>query len=240
MAALAGALGVGTGDLPTGLLFASYSFGLFAASLLATQRLRESVEQGRDIERELDFREVRRSIGHEAPEARAQKLFQLHSVELKRYYDQTLRQGSFIFWVGVACIALGFGIIIAGFIYLAMNDATQVPQKIVIAIVTGIGGILANFIAVIYLRMFSTTVSSVAAFHQRLVGTHHLHFGNFLISKIGDRSAELRYKALSDMAVALANATAMQDVVGLDRAAEDTAKKEDGAVKKGETETSIK
>ena len=34
-----------------------------------------------------------------------------HSVELKRYYDQTLRQGAYIFWVGVSCLFAGFAII---------------------------------------------------------------------------------------------------------------------------------
>jgi hypothetical protein len=81
----------------------------------------------------------------------------------------------------------------------AFRSSAQYPSG---AIITGLGGVLANFIAVIYLRMYSATVTSVGGFHQRLVTTHHLHFGNFLTAKI--EATGLRDKALAEMATRLA------------------------------------
>ncbi|HEV2108778.1 MAG TPA: hypothetical protein VGR16_10990, partial [Thermomicrobiales bacterium] len=58
-------------------------------------------------------------------------------------------------------------------------------------------------IAVIFLRMFSETIQSMIDFHNRLVATHHVHFGNVLAAKITNEA--LRSETLSRMALALAD-----------------------------------
>ena len=152
-----------------------------------------------DIEDEIDLLSISSAS---IDEQRAEKLFKLHQIELKKYYDQTLRHSTWIFFVGVACIGLGFGAIGAAlYLVYAATEHTGFSEKIVIAGLGSAGGILANFIAVIYLRMFSETLKSLTQFHNRLVGTHHLHFGNFLVAKIKDAPA--REKALSEIALSI-------------------------------------
>jgi hypothetical protein len=192
-------VGVVGQDAFSALIFAGYAAPLLAGWLILAGRIPELDAEIREIGNERDLRAIKpRNV-----EARAQKLFQVHSVELKRYYDQALRQGRNIFYVGILCIALGFGVIIAAFAVIAAAHRPNLDEKIVLASLSAVGGILANFIGVIYLRMFSDTVKAVAGFHQRLVVTHHLHFGNFLAAKIEDD--KIRQKTLAEMASALSN-----------------------------------
>jgi hypothetical protein len=131
-------------------------------------------------------------------EQKAQKLFKLHQLELKKYYDQTLKQSKWIFLVGIFCLLLGFGAI-GGSLWL-VHQAGQ-NDKTIVAILGGIGGILSNFIAVVYLKMHSETIKSLTEFHNRLVLTHYLHFGNFLLAKIDNQN--LRDKSLAQVAINL-------------------------------------
>lgn len=133
-----------------------------------------------DIENELDLH----SIGDSSMEQRAEKLFRLHQYELKKYYDQALSQSSWIFVTGIFSIIGGF-IIIGWAMYLVMTKSV-LEGKIIISLFGIASGILANFIGVMYIRMYSKTINSLTEFHNRLLGTHHLHFTNFLTSKISN------------------------------------------------------
>jgi hypothetical protein len=138
----------------------------------------------------------------EPRERRAQKMFQVHSEQLKRYYDQALQQRGYIFATGVLCILTGFAVIAAAFWLLVSTDASN-TVKLLIGALGAVGGILGNFIAVVYLRMFTETVKSVGSFHNRLVTTHHLHFANFLIAKISSGAArDAFFGAVAEIAAA--------------------------------------
>jgi hypothetical protein len=154
-----------------------------------------------DAESELDLLH----IGNATNEQRAQKLFRLHQIDLKRYYDQTLNQSAWIFYVGVGCIFVGI-MVIAVTIYLvsANRFTTTVEEKVFVAALGAIGAVLVNFVAVVYMRMFSGVMQSLTHFHNRLVATHHLIFGNFLAAKIENR--ELREETLAKVAEALSTA----------------------------------
>jgi hypothetical protein len=136
-------------------------------------------------------------------EERSERLFQRHQIELKRYYDQILNQNAWVFFTGLVCIAFGFAIIGSTVYFVFIKPPSSLDQidlsvKIVAACLGAVGGILSNFIAFIYLNMFSKTLSSLTKFHNRLVATHYLHFGNFLVSKIED--VDLREKTLAAIA----------------------------------------
>jgi small-conductance mechanosensitive channel len=135
-------------------------------------------------------------------EKRAEKLFKGHQIEVQKYYDQNLRHNAWIFFAGLVCIVLGF-VIIGGTIYLVFIKPLSSPgigldEKIVAACLGAVGGILSNFIAFVYLNMFSKTLSSLTKSHNRLVATHYLHIGNFLVSKI--ENVGLREKTLAAIA----------------------------------------
>jgi hypothetical protein len=187
--------------LEAGPLAAGY-VGIYAALALVfvlqfNSQVADLDLEARDIANELDLRR----IATQDVESRAQKLFQSHSFELKRYYDQALQQGRTIYFVGFACLFLGFSII-GGSLWLVVESSDSgMSEQIIIGSLGAIGGILANYIAVVYLRMFSETIQATTGFHQRLVMTHHLHFGNFLVAKISDD--DLREDALAAMAEGL-------------------------------------
>ena len=53
------------------------------------------------------------------------------------------------------------------------------------------------------MKMFSEIMKSLTEFHNRLVTTHHLHFGNFIVAKIADEN--VRDKSFAAIAAALAS-----------------------------------
>ncbi|WP_253262809.1 TRADD-N-associated membrane domain-containing protein [Bacillus cereus] len=142
--------------------------------------LTEYITELQEIENELDLL----SISYSSLEERSEKLFKHHHLELKRYYDENLKQSSWIFVVGIACILIGFIIIGTTLYFLMINNSNELENKIIVASVGAIGAILSNFIAVIYLKMHSEAVKSLTEFHNRFVNTHHFYFSNFLVSKI--------------------------------------------------------
>ncbi len=164
---------------------------LVMASAITPGELEVEIRQTED---ELDL--LRSSEA--SSEQKAQKLFKLHQLELKKYYDQTLKQSKWIFLVGIFCLVLGFGAI-GGSLWQVHKEAPN--DKTIVAILGGIGGILSNFIAVVYLKMHSETIKSLTEFHNRLVLTHYLHFGNFLLAKIDNQN--LRDKSLAQVAINL-------------------------------------
>ncbi|MFA4935317.1 MAG: hypothetical protein WC568_05730 [Candidatus Methanoperedens sp.] len=176
-------------------------YGFMFLLIPFTRPTREIEIQIRDIENELDLF----SISQNPIEERAEKQFKLHQLELKKYYDQTLRQSAGIFYVGIFCILLGFVIIAVTlyFVFLSSTSKeTETSEKIILASLGAIGAILSDFIAFIYIKMYSETIQSLTEFHNRLVVTHFLHFGNFLVGKITDK--DLREKTLADIASSLA------------------------------------
>jgi hypothetical protein len=144
-------------------------------------------------ETELDFL----LRGAQNREEQAYRLFKLHQAEIQRYYDQSLSQGRTIFSVGLVCMFVGVGIIIATLV-LITRSTTAANSRNVIAVVGAVGAILANFVGAIYLRMYSGALGALSEIHSRLVTTHHLHFGNFLAAEIEDKSQrEATWAAMS-------------------------------------------
>jgi TRADD-N domain-containing protein len=173
-------------------------FEALMAVILGTSRQRI-----RTLESDLREADYERSLltDNEDSEARAEKLFLKHQFELKRYYDETLRQSAMLSYLGVLCMAGGFVVIGVAF-YLIAREEQPDTQQIMIATLAAAGGVLANFVAVLYLAMHARTVRALTGFHQRLVGTHHVHFGNLLASRVDDGQSS---EVLAQMAVALAS-----------------------------------
>jgi uncharacterized membrane protein YdcZ (DUF606 family) len=140
------------------------------------------------------------SLEDNSIEERAEKLFRLHQFELKKYYDQTLKHSKWIFVVGIVSIGAGFVFIAISFIMLFKfpDRFKTFSDRALVGILGSIGAILSNFVAVIFVRMYSETIKSLTEFHNRLVITHYLHFSNFLVSKIEDK--RLREETLSNLA----------------------------------------
>ena len=174
------------------LVIIFYSVILFSKAI---QYYPQDIEQKIfEIQNEIDLL----SIDDTSLEERAEKLFRLHQLELKKYYDQTLNHSKLIFIVGIFSIFAGFVFIGIAFYLIFKAPITQFSEKVLVGALGSIGAILSNFVAVIFVKMYSETIKSLTEFHNRLVITHYLHFGNFLVSKIKDD--KLREETLSKLA----------------------------------------
>lgn len=130
-------------------------------------------------------------------EVRAERLFRSHEIELRKYYKQNLNLGAWIFATGIMCILLGFSVVFYTNFSL-WNSAHASTSELIKGGFGLISGILINFVAVIFLKMFSGITSSTNSFHERLVTTNNLYYANFLTSKISDQ--KLRDEAISNLA----------------------------------------
>lgn len=142
-----------------------------------------------------------RLTGAEATEQRAERLFRSHGIDLRRYYQQTLRHSGFVFISGIGCIIVGFCII--SYTFYIIKSLSNLDEKILTAILGLTAGILTNFVAAIYLKMFAETISALTSFHRKLVTTNHLHFANLLLAKISDHSK--RDEAYANLAAIIAS-----------------------------------
>jgi hypothetical protein len=197
IALLSSILGVVTQDLVVSAYTLAYAFIPLAFLPLANGRLTSIRNEIAELKERLELRDLL-----DDEERRAFRLFQIHNLDLKRYYDLALAQRRFIFGLGSFCILLGSGVAVTALILLGDDNASD-QQKLLISGIGAVGAILANFVAVIYLRMFRDTVQSMNTFHNRLVATHHLLFGNLLAARIGDRA--MRDETLAAMAASVAH-----------------------------------
>lgn len=162
------------------------------------------------IDYEIDFIEAQDS----PEETKAQRIFKYHQSELKRYYDQALTASKSIFRVGIICIFLGFIIIAITFSLLYLFSSKNFPTVKLLQYLTAITGsistIVTNYIGTIYLKMYSTTLSSFSTFQYRLVTTHHIHLANCLIPKITDQ--QIKNDTLSKLALNISNITKLDSI----------------------------
>ena len=136
-------------------------------------------------------------------EKTAANLFFKHQVELKQYYDQTLRQNRLAFALGVVCVTFGLAAIVAvAALVLTSPASTTLAANIAAGGLGIVSAVLTGFVARIFLRVYEGTARSLGRFHDRLVATHHYHFANLLTSMI--EPSHDRMRALSQLAGAVA------------------------------------
>jgi hypothetical protein len=143
--------------------------------------------RSRDIEKDIERLELQIdlvSFETSEHELKAEKLLRLNDLQLRRYYDLNLYQNLRVFNLGVGCIVAGLIIIGATIYELRGMKDSDLAVKIATAVLGGVGALLTNFVAAIYLKMNTVASDSLASFHGRLVETHQLMLGNLLASRI--------------------------------------------------------
>jgi len=127
----------------------------------------------------------------------AEKTLRSHNNEILKYHNMNLRQNSWIFLLGLICIVLGFGLIVATFFAVRSVNNDSILQ-IELGVFGGVGSIMTNYIAALYLKMNAEVNGNMKEFHARLVETHKILLGNLIASKISDEV--LRNQTLSEIA----------------------------------------
>jgi hypothetical protein len=123
---------------------------------------------------------------------RAYQLFRHHQMEIRRYYNLALKHSRVMLLAGLVCVLIGLGAVVgAGLVFVQAWDKVSELDKFgqsMVAVLGAVGGILSNYVAAIYLKMYAATSETLNEFHGRLVLTHHLHFANYLASKVTDHN----------------------------------------------------
>lgn len=127
----------------------------------------------------------------------AEKTLRSHNNEIMKYHNMNLRQNSWIFLLGLICIILGFVLIVATFWAVRSINNDSILQM-ELCVFGGIGSIMINYIAALYLKMNAEVNGNMKEFHARLVETHKILLGNLIASKITDEI--LRNQTLSEVA----------------------------------------
>lgn len=132
---------------------------------------------------DLEFEQEILEYSPSKEETRADKLLRMNQVQLRRYHEMNLQQSMWIFFIGVSCLVVGV-VIIGVTMYLVREAREKEHEQIIVAIVGAIGGILANFIAAIYLQMHASAAKNLNQFHSTLVATQQLFLANLIASRI--------------------------------------------------------
>jgi hypothetical protein len=173
-----------------------YSISLFMYALAISDRGREL--DVKDLEDEIDLRQIR----SDSLEQKAHKLLRIQQSQLSRYLELVLQQSRGIFVVGIGAMLVGVGVVMVTIWQTrTMGPDIDIWQKAIVAVIGAIGAILTNYVAAIYLKMFSDIGTAVQKSINSLSQSTNLNFANVLIANI--TSEELRNQTLKEIAVAI-------------------------------------
>lgn len=178
--------------------------GLAIASFGASMDKRRLVKRLEDDLREMEFEEELERTDNGEPGKRAEKLLSINQHQLRRYYEQNLSHGSWIFFVGVVCLVSGLALVGATLWLLTSGQVSDEDSKWLVAVVGGLGSVLTNYVAAVYLKMHAAATASLTGFHGRLVATHELFFANVLASRT---RVDRRDEITCQMALAIVQGT---------------------------------
>jgi hypothetical protein len=136
-------------------------------------------------------------------ERTAASLFFKHQFDLRRYYDQNLRQNGQVFVLGTLCVLAGLATVAAAAAWIAFGENDEKTVQVTVGMLGAIGGLLSGGIATIFIRMHVGTGTALREFHRRLVATNRLHFANLLIAMVS--SPRKRTALTADLVKAACN-----------------------------------
>jgi hypothetical protein len=122
---------------------------------------------------------------------KAETLFLKNQFDLQRYYDQTLRHGDLIFYLGLVSLLASLGMVLIAF-FLIREKSTETSVDIAIAGLAAVGSLFANTFVLLYRPMHRSAMNAIIDFHERLVFDHHLQFAHLLVSADPAHAAEAR------------------------------------------------
>ena len=87
----------------------------------------------------------------------------LARVTLESYFNKNLSQVTAIFWLSVFVMFIGFGIIIWG-----ISQAIRMPDSTLPAVITGLAGVITEFIGATFLFIYRSTISQAGNYTKTL------------------------------------------------------------------------
>ena len=132
---------------------------IVAVVLAASYQYRSSVEQLRRSREKVAQAEQRL----EAEPEKAKPAWDLARATLESYFNRNLSQITSIFWLSVAVMLVGFGIIIWG-----ISQSLQSPNAVVPAAIAGVAGIITEFIGATFLFIYRSTIEQAINYSKTL------------------------------------------------------------------------
>jgi uncharacterized membrane protein YidH (DUF202 family) len=198
--------------------------GVMLVLLLGLQVTRD---RARELEAEVRQLDYETAIIDAGEAKKAETLFLKHQFEVRRYYDQALRQGASSFALGVVILALGAGVAITALVLIATSDP-DTGQTVTLGGLASVSGIMTGFVARTYFKIHGTANDAVKEFHKRLVDDHNIHFAYLLVQR-SDRVEELSAElGLSLAGRVTSDVGAMMSVVTPDGASAHASPSRDG------------
>jgi hypothetical protein len=172
-----------------------FGYAVMFFAMAGAVNVRRAELDVKEVEDELDLRQMKSA----SLEQKAHKLLRIQQGQLSRYLEVILQQSRSIFAVGIGAMLVGVGVVVYT-IWQTKNvpgDADPI-QKAIVAIVGTIGAILTNYVAAIYLKMFSDIGGAVQKSVSSLSQSTNVNFANVLVAYM---SPEKRDEALKEIAV---------------------------------------
>jgi uncharacterized membrane protein YdbT with pleckstrin-like domain len=173
----------------------AYAFMFLVTAAVSSGRRQEL--DAKDLEDEIDLRQM----GSASLEQKAHKLLKIQQNQLSRYLEVILQQSRGIFLVGIAAMAVGVGIVLFTIWLTKTMGVNETWEKIIVAVLGAIGAILSNYVASIFLKMFSDIGVAVQKSVSSLSQSNSVNFANVLVSNI--TSEEVRNETLKEIALGI-------------------------------------
>ena len=129
----------------------------------------------------------------ESPGNEQQKAWDSAEETLGNYIDQNLRQVSYIFWLTVFIMVVGFFLIGMG-VYKIFSEPTNLTS----ALLSAVSGIIINFIGATYIVVYRSIMSQTKDYVNILERINAVRISIELLEKISDET--LKNRAVADLA----------------------------------------
>ena len=170
----------------------------FFFSVAGSLNVRRAELDVKEAEDELKLRQMKSA----SLEQKAHKLLRIQQSQLSRYLEVILQQSRNIFAVGIGAMLVGVGVVIFTIWQTrSMDSQADTIQKAIVAIVGVIGAILTNYVAAIYLKMFSDIGGAVHKSVASLSQSTNVNFANVLVAYIS--TADKRDETLKEIAIGI-------------------------------------
>jgi hypothetical protein len=146
--------------------------------------------------------ELERAISRlEAEPEKAKPAWDLARVRLELYFDRNLRQVNQIFWLSVSVMGVGFIFILVGisYLFLPTTDTRTANGGIDAAVLSGIAGVITEFIGATFLFIYRSTVQQAAGYTQTLERINSVGMAMQILDTISNEARELRDRTKADI-----------------------------------------
>ena len=172
---------------PEDIIFLAASLFLTVAILVISSRYAASLNN--KLDEQGNIRRLKEKIGKETDKTKPS--WELATATLESYFNKNLSQVSAIFWLSVAVMLVGFGIIVFGVIISIKNPTPNASLPAIIAVVAGI---LTEFIGATFLFIFKSTMEQAIVYTKTLERINTVGMAIQILDTLPDNAEERNLK----------------------------------------------